>query len=63
MLIGGPSIAVSPTSEVLLESTDPVSVVTLDRALIPRARVAYPGYLSVRADLYAEAWAKIAAGG
>jgi len=59
VLIGGPSIAVAPDGQVLLETTDPVGVVALDRARIVRARMDYPGYLPVRADLYARAWASI----
>ncbi len=56
VLIGGPSIAVSPSGEVLLETEDPVGIVTLDRNVVREARTRYPGYLSVRAEMYAEAW-------
>ena len=62
VLIGGPSVVVAPDGSVLLETTDPLAVVTLDRAAIERARVEYPGYLAVRAELYAAAWAEIAGG-
>lgn len=57
--LGGPSFAVAPTGEILCETTDPVAVVTLDRALVQHARTRYPGYLATRADLYAEAWARV----
>jgi len=60
VLLGGASIAVAPTGEVLLETTDPVATVTLERAVVERARVDYPGYLAIRADLYAKAWDMIA---
>ncbi len=60
VLIGGPSIAVAPTGEVILESTDPVAVVTLKREVVEKARIDYPGYLPVRSDLYAQAWASLA---
>jgi len=60
VLIGGPSIAVGPSGEVLAETTDQLSLVTLDSAEVSRARAAYPGYLPVRARLYADAWAEIA---
>lgn len=60
VLIGGPSIAVAPNGTVLLETTDPVGFVTLDRAAIAEARTAYPGYLPVRAELYAKAWRDLA---
>jgi predicted amidohydrolase len=56
VLIGGASFAVSPDDEVLLETTDPVGVVTLDPEVIARARRHYPGYLDVRTELYARTW-------
>ncbi|HET6379612.1 MAG TPA: carbon-nitrogen hydrolase family protein [candidate division Zixibacteria bacterium] len=61
VLIGGPSVAVGPDGEVLVETTDRLALVTLDAAVIRRARVAYPGYLPIRARLYADAWSEIAA--
>jgi len=60
VLIGGPSIAVDPQGQVLVETTDPMALVTLDADVVRRARIAYPGYLPVRARLYAEAWGEIA---
>jgi predicted amidohydrolase len=54
--MGGPSVVVDPSGKVLLESTDPVVTITLDRAALNAARKDYPGYLPVRADLYARAW-------
>jgi N-carbamoylputrescine amidase len=57
VLIGGASIAVAPTGEVLLETTERLAVVTLEHDVVARARVEYPGYLPVRADLYSEGWA------
>jgi len=60
VLIGGPSIAVDPFGTIMVETTDPVAVVTLESAEVRRARIAYPGYLPVRARLYADAWAEIA---
>ncbi|MFG0258662.1 MAG: carbon-nitrogen hydrolase family protein [Phycisphaerales bacterium JB043] len=61
--IGGPSIAIAPNGEVILDTMDTVSVVTLERSVIERARRDYPGYLAVRSDLYARAWESIAASG
>jgi predicted amidohydrolase len=61
VLIGGPSVAVDPNGQVLVETTDPLAVVTLDAGVVRRARIAYPGYLPVRARLYADAWREIAA--
>jgi predicted amidohydrolase len=58
--LGGPSTAVGPDGEVLVESMDPVVVVTLQRAAIEKARARYPGYLAIRSDLYAAAWSRFA---
>jgi predicted amidohydrolase len=58
--IGGPSIAIDPFGNVLVDTTDPLAVVTLDRAVVERARLEYPGYLATRADLYARAWESVA---
>jgi predicted amidohydrolase len=62
VLIGGPSVAIDPKGEVMLETTDTVAVVTVDSAVVANARRGYPGYLPVRARLYADAWAEIARG-
>lgn len=62
VLIGGPSVAVDPNGQVLVETTDRLAVVTLARDVIRKARGDYPGYLPVRAQLYAKAWADLAAG-
>jgi len=55
-MIGGPSIAIGPSAEVLLETTDRVGVVTLDRGTLEAARKEYPGYLEMYPDLYACGW-------
>jgi N-carbamoylputrescine amidase len=54
--LGGPSFAAAPDGSVLLESNEPLVLVTLERAAVARAREGYPGYLAVRPDLYARAW-------
>ena len=54
--VGGPSVVIAPDGEVLLETEDPLAVVTLEREAVRRARDDYPGYLDVNADLYARAW-------
>ncbi|MGH7541837.1 MAG: carbon-nitrogen hydrolase family protein [Gemmatimonadota bacterium] len=59
--IGGPSVVIGPDGEVLLETTDPIALATLDRRAVREARQAYPGYLPMRTDLYAHGWARIAA--
>lgn len=58
--LGGPSFVVDPSGHVLVETTDTVAVVTLDRSVVEKARAAYPGYLPVRADVYARGWSDIA---
>jgi N-carbamoylputrescine amidase len=57
--LGGPAFAVAPTGEVLAETTDPMTLVALDRSVVSRARQGYPGYLATRSDLYAEGWTRI----
>jgi len=59
--LGGPSIALSPQGEILLETTEPVATLTLERALVASARRSYPGYLAVRSDVYVQAWGRVAA--
>jgi predicted amidohydrolase len=54
--LGGPSFAVAPTGEVLLETTEQIAVVPLYRSVIQEAKQRYPGYLATRADLYVEGW-------
>ena len=60
VLIGGPSVAIDPSGTPLVETTDRMALVTLEREEVGRARVAYPGYLPIRADLYGAAWDEIA---
>jgi hypothetical protein len=45
---------------VLVETTDSLALVTVDEAIVTQARREYPGYLPVRARLYADAWKEIA---
>jgi predicted amidohydrolase len=54
--LGGPSFAVAPTGDVLIESIEPIVLVTIERKVIEQARQRYPGYLPTRAELYAEGW-------
>jgi predicted amidohydrolase len=60
VLIGGPSVAVDPNGNVLLETTATIGLVTLDAGIVRKARAGYPGYLPVRASLYADAWREVA---
>jgi N-carbamoylputrescine amidase len=56
--LGGPSAAIDPHGDVVMESSAPLAIVTLRRASVQAARVAYPGYLPVRSELYARGWAR-----
>ena len=56
--LGGPSVAIDPLGRVVCEGTDPLLLVTLERAAVRRARVDYPGYLASRPALYARAFAQ-----
>jgi predicted amidohydrolase len=59
VLIGGPSVVFSPSGECLVETTDRIALVTLDAATVTDARKRYPGYLPIRASIYADAWAEV----
>jgi predicted amidohydrolase len=61
VLIGGPSVAIDPGGNVMVETTDAVALVTLDARAVTNARTGYPGYLPIRAGLYADAWREVAA--
>ncbi|MFC1791178.1 carbon-nitrogen hydrolase family protein [Gemmatimonadota bacterium] len=58
-LIGGPSIAIGPSAEVLVETTDPMSLVTLSREVVQAARTEYPGYLKVFPEVYVKGWKEV----
>ena len=62
VLIGGPTVVVDPRGEVVAESTDQVVLATVEASAVHEARTAYPGYLPVRARLYADAWDEVARG-
>jgi predicted amidohydrolase len=57
--IGGASVAIAPDGTVLVETTDRVTTVTFERAVVAEARRDYPGYLAVRTDLYVRAWSEV----
>jgi N-carbamoylputrescine amidase len=60
VLIGGPSVVIDPGGEPILETTDRLALITIDARVVTDARRRYPGYLPVRARLYADAWDEIA---
>lgn len=57
--IGGPSIAIAPSGEVVAETTDPVHVVELRLADVAEAAQEYPGYLKRFPELYARGWSAL----
>jgi predicted amidohydrolase len=61
--IGGPSVVIAPDGELLVQSEEPLAIARLERARLARARQEYPGYLPVRAVLYADGWSRIAGRG
>jgi len=60
VLMGGPSVAIGPDGNVLVETTDTLALVTLRSSVVTEARQDYPGYLPIRARLYADAWDEVA---
>ena len=61
VLLGGPSVAIDPSGFALVETTDRLALITLQHDVITQARKDYPGYLPIRARLYADAWAEVEA--
>lgn len=61
-MVGGASIAIGPDAGVLLETTDPLGLVTVSREVVAAARAGYPGYLKVFPEIYAEGWRNLAGG-
>jgi predicted amidohydrolase len=60
VLLGGSSICYDPNGNLLVETTDRMALVTLEAQTVTDARRAYPGYLPIRARLYADAWDEVA---
>lgn len=57
--IGGPSLAITPSGDVIAETTDPVHVVELDSLIAEEAAREYPGYLKRFPQVYADAWGRL----
>ncbi len=62
VLLGGPSLGVDPDGGLLVETTDTLATFTACRDVLAKARRAYPGYLPLRNDVYAAAYAALAEG-
>ena len=59
-LIGGPSVVIDPRGDVVVETTERMAIASIDAGAVSDARKRYPGYLPIRARLYADAWAEVA---
>lgn len=57
--LGGPSCAIAPDGTIVVESCEPVTMVTIDTDMVEAARTEYPGYLPLQTSMYAEAWRRI----
>ena len=58
--LGGPSFVAGPGGEVVLETSATLSFARLARGTVEAARRRYPGYVAVRAELYARGWMALA---
>jgi len=59
--IGGPSAVISPTGEMVGESTHGVLIATLDQKAVDQARKAYPGYLDHQPEVHGKGWSALGA--
>tara|TARA_B100000029_G_scaffold142316_2_gene137508 strand:+ start:2328 stop:3155 length:828 start_codon:yes stop_codon:yes gene_type:complete len=57
--IGGPSLAIDPFGHVMIETSDPIALVKLERSMVEQASRDYPGYLDRFPDIYAKGWLKL----
>jgi N-carbamoylputrescine amidase len=57
--LGGPSLVAGPSGEIVLETSETLAFARLEREAVEAARARYPGYLAVRAEVYAAAWAAL----
>jgi predicted amidohydrolase/uncharacterized protein (DUF952 family) len=57
--IGGPSVVIGPDGEVLAEGTESWLTFTLKHEEIVKARAAYPGYLALPQQVYAQSWGSV----
>jgi len=57
--IGGPSLAINPFGHVMIETSDPIALVKLERSMVEQASRDYPGYLDRFPDVYAKGWLKL----
>ena len=61
-LIGGASLAIDPHGQVIAETTEAMTVVTLRRSVVEEARKIYPGYLKTFPDVYIRGWKRVGEG-
>jgi predicted amidohydrolase len=58
--LGGPSAVFGPDGATVIETEEPLAIAMLDRAAVVASRSRYPGYMPVRADVYARGWSVLA---
>jgi len=58
--IGGPSAVIAPDGEVMIETTEFMTVVPLDPEAVAGAREAYPGYLDFHPEIHEQGWKSVA---
>ena len=51
---------VGPSGEVVVETIETLAIARLERSAVEAARAHYPGYVAVRAEVYAAGWAALA---
>ncbi len=56
---GAPHIAVAPNGELLVETTEALTVLALDMCKVATARKDYPGYLDFSLAAYADGWKRM----
>ena len=57
--IGGPSAVIGPDGEVIIETTERLTVVRLDQQAVARARADYPGYLDYHPEVHERGWESV----
>jgi N-carbamoylputrescine amidase len=55
--VGGPSVAIGPRGEVLVETDEETALAQIDPEAVRAARADYPGYLSFAPEVMAMGWA------
>ena len=57
--IGGPSVVIAPSGDIVAETAEPLHVVELSRDMVEEAGREYPGYLKRFPSVYAAGWSRL----